>query len=179
MIAIRARWLPVFILGAMAALCAGCATAPDTTAVAAEGAARQVPMLIYGTSWNNPRGTWKNRHKGDPVPPGAFYVRLKNTHAQEIKTVMVYVSRCGAKASKYSGNWLMLRGPFAPDKDYTVIPVPIGIDVDDLLPWNQVNHLLITEVRVEDTDGKTLDYVSSDVAKVLASGISNFCAANV
>ena len=60
-----------------------------------------------------------------------------------------------------------------------MIPVPIGIDVDNLLPWNQLNHLLITEVRVEDTDGKTLDYVSTVVAKVLASGILNFCAANV
>jgi hypothetical protein len=32
---------------------------------------------------------------------------------------------------------------------------------------------------VEEADGKALDYVSTDVAKVLASGISNFCAANV
>ena len=94
----------------MIALSSGCATGPDTTGVWQEGGTRQVPMLIYDISWNNPRGTWNNRHQGDPVPPGAFYVRLKNTHAQEIKTVMVYVSRCGAKASKYSGNWLMLQG---------------------------------------------------------------------
>jgi hypothetical protein len=162
-----------------AAFLAGCATtSPDYAAIQAEGTARQVPLIIHDTSWNNPRGRWNNRHMGQPVPPGWFYMGLMNTHAQDIKTVMVYVARCGAKAARYDGNWLMLKGPFTQDKDYTVIPVPIGIDVDDLLPWNQVNHLLIDEVRVEDTDGKTYDY-TSDVGKVLAPGISNYCATNV
>ncbi len=159
-----------------AVLLAGCATEPDYTSLQTEGTARQVPLLIYDTSWNNPRGGWGNR-MGGPVPPGQFFVELMDTQPQEITTVMVYVARCGAKASKYFGSWLMLQGPFAAGKGSKVVPVPIGESVEALLPWNQVNHLLITEVRVQDAAGKTYDY-KTDVANVLGPAISNFCVTN-
>lgn len=170
--------LTLALLPALAtAFVGGCAIAPDTGAIQAEGASRQFPLLIYGTSWNNPRGRWNNRHLGQPVPAGQFYVEIMNTHSREISKVMVYVSRCGTKAIRYQGTWLMLQGPFKPGMSNKVVPVPIGMDVEQLLPWDQVNHLLITAVRAEDSDGKTYDY-SADVAKVLAPGISNFCATN-
>lgn len=159
-------------------LLSGCISAPDYGAMQAEGSARQVPLLIFDTSWNSPRGRWTNRHLGDSVPPGDFFVEFIATHSRDLASVSIYVDRCGAKGIESYGSWLVLPGTFAAGMNYKVVPVTEDMPLDALLPASQVNHLRITEVKVVDADGKVFDY-TSDVGKVLTSNISNFCANNV
>ena len=158
-------------------LLASCASAPDYAAMQAEGAARQVPVLINDTSWNDPHG-WP-RQPVDVVPaPGSVFVEILNTHSQVIQSIAMRVRDCGAKGSMGFTHSLTLTGPFEPGKSYRALPYASGVhNSSDLLPWDQLNHMVFIEVKVLDVDGKVYDY-GDEVKKVLTSNIANFCSNN-
>jgi|HubBroStandDraft_5_1064220.scaffolds.fasta_scaffold78781_2 hypothetical protein len=155
-----------------------CASEPDYAALQAEGAARQVPVLIYDTSWNNPRG-WSNRAMDQAVAPGSVFVEILNTHPQQIAMISMYILACGTKGSVTAGARIFLQGPFEPGKSYKVAPQLTSMSgMGALQPWNQVNHMVFAEVKVQDSDGKTFDY-AADVKQVLSANIANYCSNNI
>lgn len=174
---ICARARPLLCLLPLILLCS-CASEPDYAALQAEGTSRQVPVLIYDTSWNNPRG-WSNRAMDQAVAPGSVFVEILNTHQQQIAMISMYFLACGAKGSVGAGDRIFLRGPFEPGKNYKVTPQLAGVGgVGVLQPWNQVNHMVFAEVKVQDSDGNTYEY-GADVKKVLAANIANYCSNNI
>lgn len=152
----------------MLSLCAACAT--GASALMAEGKSRQVPVLIYDTSWNNPYEfpTWR---MGDPIPPDALHLALLNTGDKTVDTVWLHVAHCNTRGDTELDGWLRFDGPFQPGQTYADAR---AVDADmNYLRIGASMHLVILGARLDGAAGKQ-DF-QGDVAKLLASGISNFC----
>ena len=135
------------------------------------------PLLISDTSWNDPRGrTW---HVNTTVAGGPRederFVAFTNTQDKDIAEIRLHVSYCGTKGSKQDAGWMKLKGPFAAHGSFKAKPsLPSGGSIRESFGIPVADHMLITEVVVEDSDGSLYQY-ASDVGKVLSASISNFC----
>jgi hypothetical protein len=149
-------------------LCAACAT--GSSAFMTEGKSRQVPVLIYDTSWNNPYEfpTWR---MGDPIPPDALHLALANTGDETVDTVWLHVAHCNTRGDTELDGWLRFDGPFQPGQTYADAR---AVDADmNYLRIGSSMHLVILGARLDGAAGK--QEFPDDVAKLLTSGISNFC----
>jgi len=158
----------VAIASLLLSLCAGCVT--DDSALLREGASRQVPVLIYDTSWNDPREapSWR---MGDPVPKDALHMGLVETGDRPVDTLWLHVAHCTAQGAPVLDTWLKFEGPFQPGQVYADARA-VGW-LPDYLRVGASMHLVILAVRIEDASG-TQEF-RDDVDKLLTHGVSNFC----
>jgi hypothetical protein len=166
------RWRHV--AGAAALLIAGCATtAPDDARYVAMAKARQVPVLIYATSWNDPR---------EIMLPTRMSVSLAVTGEQAIHAITLELAPCGLIGSMGESKPLVLGGPFYPDTAYVVRPSwPIDYrsassrhDAEDAA--NQTTHMVIQSIEVDGADGQLQVFEGNDLKPLLTDTISNYCA---
>lgn len=157
----------------LAVLCAlnGCWNAKqEYSQDLAEGKARNVPLLIYDTSWNNPHALYNTR----------MVVGLLNTGSKTLNSVILLMTTCGSKGVTDYTYTLNLGGPFSPDRAYLIYPSwPIHYS-----QWisheraeaeaKTADHMVITGIAIIDANGVKTTYTKG-VSKMLTSNISNFC----
>ncbi len=136
----------------------------------AEGKARNVPLLIYYTSWNDPHALYN-------VP---MVVDLVNTGNQEIKSVTLLMQDCGSQGIESDVHSLTLIGPYAPGRTYIIHP-SWPVQYSQWISRRQaedaaktIDHMVIVAVEIVDSDGMKSTY-NNNVSKLLTSSISNFC----
>ncbi|MFI4968101.1 MAG: hypothetical protein ACHQAU_05180 [Gammaproteobacteria bacterium] len=157
------------------------AQADEQPSATAAPTADVAPLLISDTSWNSPHGrAWHVNTAVAGGPRDDRYVEFSNTQDKDIAEVRLHVSYCGVKGSKHDAGWMKLKGPFAAHASFKAVPSsPSGGSISQSIGSFEgesvSHHLLITEVVIVDSDGSTFQY-SSDLAKVLSTNISNFCA---
>lgn len=136
----------------------------------AEGKSRQVPLLIYDTSWNNPREfpTWR---MGDPIPPDALHLALVNTGDKSVDAVWLHVAHCNTQGDTELDTWLKFEGPFLPGQAYADARA-VAPDMNYLRVGTSA-HLMILAARLEGAAGD--QEFRDDVPKLLTKGVSNFC----
>lgn len=134
------------------------------------GQARHVPLIIYGTSWNDPHTMFAS----------PMWVGFLNTGDNRITSVTFYVSDCGAKGINSHVTWLKLTGQFVPNKAYVLFP-KWRVQYSQWISRDRAEaaakaspHLVIRTVTLGYSDGRNVSY-NKDVSQLFAAGISNFC----
>ena len=128
-----------------------------------EGQSRQVPILIYDISNNDPR-----HFQGMPVA-----VAFVNTQDREIASVRFTVSICATKASQVHTQGYAMEGPYPAGASFVVAPISLPDATGE--QYRPVNsHMVINEVEVTD-DAGTHSFTGKDVAKMLDDRIANYC----
>ena len=156
---------------ALTAMLGGCWNAKQEYAkYMAEGKARNVPLLIYDTSWNDPHALY-NTHMA---------VGLLNTGDKQLNSVVLLMNGCGSKGVTDYTYPLNLSGPFLPGKAYIVYP-SWPVQYSQWISREQAeaeaktsSHMVITGIEITDGDGVKSIY-NKDVLKMLTANISNFC----
>jgi hypothetical protein len=147
-----------------------CATyKPDYSSFLNQAKTRQVPILIYNTSWNDPRGG------------GRLAVWIANLQNKVIDSIELAVAPCGAKGSVGRVTPLILGGPFYGNMSYVSLPSwPIdahyypaaGTEYADLAISS--GHMLIQAVTIRYANGEHVTY-DDQIAQLLTKNITNYC----
>ncbi|HVA55742.1 MAG TPA: hypothetical protein VNI53_08135 [Gammaproteobacteria bacterium] len=159
------------VLGLMAVFLAACSVyGPDYSSFLNEAHSRNVPILIYKTSWNDPRGG------------GRLAVWVANLQDKRIDSIQLQVAPCGAKGDVQDATPLVLGGPFFGHTAYVSLPSwPIDAHYypgAGLVYADQAvssGHMIIKSVLISYADGKQDNY-DDNVAELLTKNISNYCA---
>ena len=155
----------------LASMLTGCLNVKQQSSeLMTEGKARNVPLLIYDTSWNDPHALYNTR----------MAVGLLNPSDEKINSVTLRMANCGSKGITEYTQALNLGGPFLPGKFYVIHP-------SWLVQYSQwisreateaaaktSSHMVIKGVEIIDNNDKKYIY-NKDVSKLLTSNISNFC----
>ncbi len=141
------------------------------SALMTDGKARNVPLLIYDTSWNNPHVLYGTRME----------VSLIITGDEKINSVMLQTASCGSKGSVGRMRLLNLDGPFIPGKAYTIYPTwPVQYSQwisheQSVVNAKYSSHIVIKAVVVNfNTRNQTI--YDKNVSQIITSNISNYCA---
>ena len=164
-IAVVALTMPLF----------GCAVnAPDYSAFIQEANSRHVPLMIYNTSWNDPRDGG-----------GRLAVWIANNQDKQIDSIVLTVAPCGAKGTAGDSEPLVLGGPFYGHTNYVSLPSwPIDarfypgagyVYKDEAI---HSGHMIIQSIKITYSDGKE-EVHKKDVNQLLTKNISNFCTTNI
>lgn len=153
----------------------GCATyMPDYSSLIQEAKGRHSPLLIYNTSWNDPR-------EGG----GRLAVWIANNQDKQIDSIVLTVAPCGAKGAAQESEPLVLGGPFYGHTNYVSLPSwPIdarfypgtGYVYEDEAIHS--GHMVIQSIKITYSDGKE-EVHKKDVNQLLTKNISNFCTTNI
>jgi hypothetical protein len=142
----------------------------DPANLMSEAKGRNVPLLIYGDSWNDPDFLYNTR----------MAVNLLNAGDQPIKSITLQTVNCGAKGISDSNEPLILNGPFISGKSYTVHP-SWTVRYSQWISRKRAeaiaktsSHIVITSIKVVYNSENTTIY-GKDVSRLLTSNISNFC----
>lgn len=157
-------------LGVVIALTACASTGPSTNELVAEGTTRNVPLLIYNTSWNG-------------APPLSVHMKkslavgLINTGHGTIDSVALYVASCPLQANAPNTQRIALTGPFLPGTSYVAqyLP-PAGSELPGThgLPGPYQRQLVIRAIGVT-LAGGTEETYRNNVSQFLTANISNYC----
>lgn len=153
----------------------GCAAyTPDYSAFIQEASSRHVPLLIYNTSWNDPKDGG-----------GRLAVWVANNQDKTIDSIELTVAVCGAKGSANNPTALILGGPFVGQTNYISLPSwPIdvrsysGSDAGNKEATGSPGHLIIQSIKISYADGKQGIY-DKDLGQLLTKNISNYCTTNI
>lgn len=153
----------------------GCvAYTPDYSAFIQEASGRHVPLLIYNTSWNDPKDGG-----------GRLAVWVANNQDKTIESIELTVAVCGAKGAANKPTLLILGGPFVGQINYISLPSwPIdvrsysGSDASNEEATRSPGHLLIQSIKISYANGKYEIY-DKDVGQLLTKNISNYCTTNI
>jgi len=160
--------LTACLLAAMLTSCVN--VKQQSSKLMAEGKARNVPLLIYDTSWNDPHALYNTR----------MVVGLLNPNDMQINSVTLRMANCGSKGITDYTQLLNLGGPFLPGTFYVIHPswpvqYPSSISREAAEAAAKTSsHMVIKGVEIIDNNGRKYIY-SKDVSKLLTSNISNFC----
>ena len=154
----------------------GCAThVPDYSLFIQEANSRYVPILIYNTSWNNPKGGG-----------GRLAIWVANVQDKTIQSIDLAVAVCGAKGSAGDPMPLILGGPFVGQTNYVSLPSwPIdirsytGTDDSNKEATQSPGHMLIQSIKIVYSDGAQETYDKMDLDQLLTKNISNYCTTNI
>lgn len=154
----------------------GCAAyAPDYSAFIHDANSRHVPLLIYNTSWNDPK--WGG---------GRLAVWLDNKQDKTINSIELTVAVCGIKGTAGGSTPLILGGPFFGNTDYVSLPSwPIDIRNYTEAGYGyrgaaiSSGHMVIQSVKIVYADGQQDIYDEKDVDQLLTKNISNYCPTNI
>jgi len=142
----------------------------EYSALMSEGKTRNVPLLIFATSWNDPHALYNSR----------MLVGLLNTGDRQIKSVVLHTADCGSKGITDDTQTLDLGGPFLPGKSYAIRP-SWPVQYSQWISRERAeaaaktsSHIVITAIDIIDSSGSKSVYVK-DVSELLTSNISNFC----
>lgn len=155
-------------LGVVIALTACASTGPSSNELLAEGTTRNVPVLIYNTSWNDASRT--------DVGTGYLTVGLVNTGSTPIAAVTLYVASCPMQANVPNTHEVTLGGPFVSGKAYVTryaVPPSARQIGHGPIGW-AVRPLVIQAIGVTDANGRQTTY-RDNVAQMLTPDISNYC----
>lgn len=156
-------------IGLLMVLTACASTGHSSNELMAEGIARDVPLLIYDTSWNS----------GVITTPLA--VSLINTGHSQINSVSLTVAACPLNTNVPDTYRVMLIGPFIPARAYIVHAVPQVTSTSPKqvmeLVHRYMNGFIIQAIGITDASGKETIY-SDNVFRFLTGNISNYCRAH-
>lgn len=155
--------------GVLMTLVACATTSQSSNKLMAVGTARDVPLLIYSTSWNS----------GVVATP--LSVELINTGHSQIDSVSLFVAACPLNVSVPDTYKVNLTGPFLPARAYLVHGLPQFTSVwydhpSDMFALinRYIRGFVIRAIGITDGGGKEIIY-SDNVPQFLTSNISNFC----
>lgn len=148
-------------------LCACWNTKDQYQAYMEEGRSRDVPLIVYDISANDPHHLY----------PETFAVGIVNTQDRDISSVKMMVATCGIKAEAVYPWTIDLGGPFQAHTSavLNVLGPPGKSGKQYLLV---TSHLLITAIVVTDGTG-TRTFKKKEVAALLDPKIANFCAGDI
>ena len=146
----------------------GCWNAQDQyRAYLEEGRSRNVPLIVYDISANDPHHLY----------PQSFAIGIVNTQDRDIDSVKITVAICGTKAEALHPETLDLGGPFEMHTS-SVLSVLSEPDANGKQYRLVLSHVLITAITVTDSAG-IRTFEGKDVAALLDPKIANFCAADI
>lgn len=163
------KLLRIMMVMALPVTLAGCWNANRSyNELMAQGQQRNVPLMIYNTSWNDASRT--------DMGTGYLTVGLVNTGSTQIASVTLYVASCPLQANAPNTHEVTLSGPFLSGKAYvTQYAVPSSARQIGHGPigW-AVRPLVIQAIGVTDASGRQTTY-RDNVAQMLTPNISNYC----
>lgn len=136
----------------------------------AQGQQRNVPLMIYNTSWNGRGLTSVYKTK-------SLAVGLINTDQSTIDSVSLYVAACPLNTNTSKTQQVSLTGPFLPGRSYVTQYVPSASSVlpgTGGVPPPYQRPLVIQAIGVTYVGGTEVMYRNS-VARLLTPNIANYC----
>jgi hypothetical protein len=152
------------LAAAVLALC-GCWNGKDQyRKLVGEGHARQVPIIIYDITANNP---------ADMYPVSLAFAFL-NTQETQIDSVTISLAACDAMGQTPDPIPIVLSGPFEPHASFVINPV--GPDERGHQYHVFIPHAVVIAITVTDSSG-THEFTGKQVDALLDSKVANYCIA--
>ena len=174
------RWSIAGLLSATLLLSACASEADKQGSYLVEGQQRNVPLLIFATSWNY------NGQSYGLTAAVPMEVSIVNTQKLTIRSVTLtvrgIVDLCGPNVSiarfETGINPVDLGGPILPGQVYRAQPAwpnpdKSGAVATSMIRGCTMHHLVIDAISVVDEAGVEVTYRGSDVKRLLTSNISN------
>lgn len=152
----------------------GCASPiPDYAPLFAEGQAKQAPVLIYDTTWNDPNV--------DKTAPG-LAIWLLDIQGDTVKSIKLKLAECGFKGTEDPFASISFLGPFTVGDAYIATLKWHGDATKYRDTWRAHSpefhfsaHLVIQSIEITYADGRHDLYDRTDMTRLLSRRIANYC----